>query len=629
MCLMTVDPVGGQNSSGDIAEPSTLAERGQVASKAQPLWIKRAAEPESERAKISTAPNQAKEAASSKAKSSGNKIRKASLTTVESALEVIDPSSLEYEEWRNVGFALHSWSDGEDYGLELWDQWSQCDQARYDAQALEGAWRSMERDNKAVGITIGTLLKMAIDRGWQGGNGKPSVSFYADRLEELLPRIVCIGSEWFVAENGVLRPREKDQFRPQAQEILLRGQETSRLAREILNTIEGRRQVTRADLRSFAMVDGEGAILLNCRNGILRVTADTVNLLPHSTDHHFTRQIAAAYDLKAESACFERIVTEALPEEEDQHLFLLFAAYTLMPNCDLHAALICHGQGGTGKSTVWGAIANTLGSELVLHVSLRQLCDGRNYSVPRLRFAALNVGTEAPSGELAESDMLKSLICGEPVEARAIYGRPEKLEGYSTKFVFASNHLPRFKSGTDAELRRLRFLQFDHKPQKIDPLLPQKLALEKDGIFSHLMLPRLKILLRDPIMPEGGQASRVVKARFSVENDPLQSFIADCCDLDKKSPETKDRLFSAFLAWAKGKGIEQGLQVEEHFFRVLRSRNPNLRDYRPKIGDGRPYCLIGLRLKEGVPLLEKSDRGEIAARRSARSRLGRSSIESV
>ncbi|HEV2208578.1 MAG TPA: phage/plasmid primase, P4 family [Verrucomicrobiae bacterium] len=416
-------------------------------------------------------------------------------------------------------------------------------------------------------------------------------------LQERLPKITCVGKQWHVWETGVLQPTKKDRFRPMAHEILRRDQESSGLANSVLNTIEGRCQVSEDKFKSFAVMDGD-AILLNCRNGILQVTRETVALLPHTMDHLFTKQIAAAFDEQAGLDEFDRVVAEALREEEDRQLFLRFAGYTLLPNCSLHAALICYGQGGTGKSTVWDAIANVLGTDLVMRVSLRQLCDGQGYSIPRLRFAALNLGTEAPSGDLGETDVLKNLVCGEPVEARAIYGKPATFQGYCTKFVFLSNHLPHFKHGTDAELRRLRFLHFAHKPDQVDPRVPQRLAAEKDGIFSHLMVPTLQTLLRDPIIPDGGTTSRAVRERFAIENDPLEAFLTQCCKFGPELQETKDNLHGAFLAWADGKDVAAGLKTAAHFFQELRTKRTGLQDFRPTINGVRTHCLTGICLKD-------------------------------
>jgi phage/plasmid-associated DNA primase len=58
------------------------------------------------------------------------------------------------------------------------------------------------------------------------------------------------------------------------------------------------------------------------------------------------------------------------------------------------------------------------------------------------------------------------------------------------KFLFLTNYLPRFQHGTNAELRRLRFLRFERKPAKPDPTLKHRIAFERDGIFRFAVAER-------------------------------------------------------------------------------------------------------------------------------------------
>ena len=55
------------------------------------------------------------------------------------------------------------------------------------------------------------------------------------------------------------------------------------------------------------------------------------------------------------------------------------------------------------------------------------------------------------------------------------------------KLMFLANSLPRFKHGTDAELRRARFLRFDVLPTEKDVTLKSKLTSERDGIFLWMV----------------------------------------------------------------------------------------------------------------------------------------------
>ncbi|MGE7113230.1 AAA family ATPase [Lysinibacillus sp. NPDC047702] len=74
-------------------------------------------------------------------------------------LKFIDPSSLDYQEWLNVGMSLKH----EGYTASDWDTWSARDGARYHSGECFKKWTSFE----GSGITGATITQMAKDNGWQ------------------------------------------------------------------------------------------------------------------------------------------------------------------------------------------------------------------------------------------------------------------------------------------------------------------------------------------------------------------------------------------------------------------------------------------------------------------------------
>ena len=79
---------------------------------------------------------------------------------LEQALEYIDPSTLSYQEWLEVGMALH------ESGLPcgLWDSWSRRDPGRYHEGECARKWEGFGSGDGRV--SSGTVAKMARDRGW-------------------------------------------------------------------------------------------------------------------------------------------------------------------------------------------------------------------------------------------------------------------------------------------------------------------------------------------------------------------------------------------------------------------------------------------------------------------------------
>ena len=76
-------------------------------------------------------------------------------------LQYIDPSSLSYQEWVNVGMALKH----EGYSVYDWDNWSARDGARYHAGECVKKWESFREDTSIL-VTGGTIYQMAVERGY-------------------------------------------------------------------------------------------------------------------------------------------------------------------------------------------------------------------------------------------------------------------------------------------------------------------------------------------------------------------------------------------------------------------------------------------------------------------------------
>ena len=82
---------------------------------------------------------------------------------LKAALTYIDPSTLSYGDWMQVGMAIKAAGAS----CELWDEWSRKDPDRYDGGCYK-KWESFQ----GSGITENTLFKMAIERGYssEGNN---------------------------------------------------------------------------------------------------------------------------------------------------------------------------------------------------------------------------------------------------------------------------------------------------------------------------------------------------------------------------------------------------------------------------------------------------------------------------
>jgi putative DNA primase/helicase len=367
---------------------------------------------------------------------------------------------------------------------------------------------------------------------------------------------------------------------------------TERRASSLLDHLEGRSQVTPESFFGFNKMTEDARVLINVGNGVLAVTPSDVKMLAHDPAYNFTTRTAASYDIGAMAPIFNRIITEALPDADDRRLYQLMAGNYLLPDCRHEVAQINYGEAGRCKSTPAEAIAGALGRDLVPRLSMGHICDPKSYHLPKLRHAAVNLGTELDAIEMSDSATFKAIVSGEPIEARPIYGSPFTMQT-TCKLWFLANGLPRFKHGTEAELRRIRFLRFDYLPPTKDITLKARLAAERDGIFLW-MLDGLRELLTLPEMPLGGKDSRAVHDRFRISNDPVGAFVKLRCRLDPNAKVEKTLLRREYGDFCDRYELAGG--CSDWFFRALYERWPSLVEGRPGGGAKRARVVVGLAL---------------------------------
>ena len=87
-------------------------------------------------------------------------------------LRHIPCGSLDYQEWANVGAALHK----EGLPCSLWDEWSASDPARYHAGECEKKWKTFGHYS-GTEVTMGSVYHMAVEYGWDPVAGKKTYSW--------------------------------------------------------------------------------------------------------------------------------------------------------------------------------------------------------------------------------------------------------------------------------------------------------------------------------------------------------------------------------------------------------------------------------------------------------------------
>jgi len=420
-----------------------------------------------------------------------------------------------------------------------------------------------------------------------------SEAFCANLLKLRLPPSKCVGESWYQYVDGVWTLTDKNINRPLAMEVIHPHQREEKRCAAVLSHVESMSQVSSRIFSGAYKLDGPN-LLVNVNNGTLVVDpAGAVAMRPHDKDDHFTLKLPTDYDPVAQCELFERTLAQCLPDSDDRQLLKVFGGYMLWPGCEHEASLVAYGEGRTGKSTVAGAIGNVLGKELCGSCGLEDLCASGSYSLPTLKNKMLNLGAELEGTEIATSANFKKLVSGEYLNAREIYGKPESMTTFC-KLLFLSNHMPRFRSGSNAEERRLRLLHFNIQVETEDPTLKDRLRGEVSGILNW-MLDGLHWLRQNKNIPRGGVKSEALAADFHKNNDPVKAFVEDCCTLGPMGVTPKLDLLYEFQSWCGTRGLPAD-KMENLFFKGLVQRF-ELKTIRRKNKEGvREYCFAGVAL---------------------------------
>ena len=121
-------------------------------------------------------------------------------------------------------------------------------------------------------------------------------------------------------------------------------------------------------------------------------------------------------------------------------------------------------------------------------------------------------------------------------------------------------------------------------PEKRDPNLLDKLAVERDGIFMWA-LTGLKRLMANSYIFSETDATRAELQRYKVESNSVLSFVEDCCELDENAESIREELFQQYREYCNKNGLKPmsqanfnkdieslGERVERGFERVSRRK---------------------------------------------------------
>jgi len=268
-------------------------------------------------------------------------------------------------------------------------------------------------------------------------------------------------------------------------------------------------------------------VLLNCLNGTLEVTQNSVKLREHKRDDFLKYVLPFEYNKKATAPMFEKYLNDVL-DEDSQKVLQEYAGYIFINHLKLEKALVLYGSGANGKSVFFEILIALLGKTNISMMSLGDLTDRNSGESNRalLKDKLVNYGSEI-RGQNIDIDIFKRLVSGEPVQARLKYGNPFMLES-NTKMIFNANELPSMNEHNEAVFRRFIIIPFDKTiaKNKRDTELHSKIIdNELSGVLNWILIG-LERILQAKKFSDSQKVTDAIE-QYKKESDSVSLFIEE------------------------------------------------------------------------------------------------------
>lgn len=321
-------------------------------------------------------------------------------------------------------------------------------------------------------------------------------------------------------------------------------------------------------------------MLFGCANGSIDLT--TGKLLPPDRLDRITLASRTKYNPNAECPLFEQTVSDAFyGDEELIAFFQRLMGYTLLGDPKEDIIVIPYGTGSNGKSTILGAIRDTLGAHALTSSNETFLgragfnnAGGPRDDILRLRGSRFVYVTEPDDDRELKEGLIKSMTGGEAMAARAAYSRVFVQFTPTWTVVMPTNHKPIIKGDDFGIWRRIMLIPFTRNfstdPDIVkDADRSEKLKAEYEGILAWLVrgtLSYLEMGLQPPAIIEEA------REEYKGDMDLLAEWMEECCVIGKNEVAKNAELWASWKRFADERGELKYINTNRALIKKLESR---------------------------------------------------------
>lgn len=259
--------------------------------------------------------------------------------------------------------------------------------------------------------------------------------------------------------------------------------------------------------------------------------------------------------------------------------------------------VISYGPGGNGKSTLFGALKEVLGDYAkTINADVLAAQGGRTDQsyVAALRGARLAIMGETEEGARLGVAQMKRITSRDVITARMLYRDPMEFTPTHT-VIMHTNYLPRISSMDDGTKRRIAVAPFPATlpPERVITDYGSVLVERCGSIILRWIVEGAKSFYSAGCKLIKPQAVLDATRQYLQEEDAVQNFIDECCEVGADYTVRGGDLYRAFAHWCEQNGAWERSQTL--FGRVLSAKG-----YDAVVLPGGLRVRRGMRLREAV-----------------------------
>jgi putative DNA primase/helicase len=393
--------------------------------------------------------------------------------------------------------------------------------------------QELEDALKEAGLGVETLEKSFEDKGAKAAALHKFSKFLIDRYH--IKTAAGKKREMFAYKEGIYIDGEdivKKDIRESLEELC-----SIHTVKEVIETIK---DLTSTDRENFKA----NLNLINLNNGVYDIY--TGELLPHDPKHLFFTKIPIDFNPGADCPVVKKYLSEVL-EENQTAVVQEWFGYILYREYFIKKALICVGDGDTGKTTLITLMSAFVGEKNISSVSLQKITYDK-FAASNLYNRHLNQYDDLSAKDIEDNGAFKMATGNGLIPGEKKFGDQFSFKNYA-KLTFTCNKIPDVKdTNDDAYFNRWIVLQFTRiiEADKKDTQLIHKMTTpeELSGLLNFA-LEGLKRLVQNEKFSYD-KDTHEIKTEMMRSASSIALFESDCLEEATGNWVSKENMYHAY-----------------------------------------------------------------------------------